>query len=199
MKRSGSIALVGPPNAGKSTLLNAILGEKVTIVSRKAHTTRDRILGVKHSDEVEYIYVDSPGFCAENANGALSRYLRKSLRQATSGVDRCVLVLDGTRVNPKHITEAISLLERDGEAQPDLIVINKIDLLTADRLLPALKLLGEECAARGFKCELFPISAEKGSGLADFERHLGGVLPSAEWVFPEEVLTDRGIDSWPVR
>ena len=114
-QRSGFVALVGPANAGKSTLLNAILQQKVSIVSAKPHTTRDRILGIKHFENAECIFVDSPGFCAENYNGALSRYLRKSLRQASTDVDLCALVLD-TAVfvkSSEYFEEAVKLLKRD--------------------------------------------------------------------------------------
>lgn len=192
--KSGFIALIGPANAGKSTLLNAILGQKLSIVSSKPHTTRDRILGIKHVDCAECIYVDSPGFCAENYNGALSRYLRKSLRQASSSVDLCALVLDGQALskNFKDLEGALKLLKRDAAREPDLIVLNKVDTLSKEALLPLMQQLFE--AAKEFfgrEIEIFPLSAMKEFGLPEFEKTIISRLPDGVACFPEDDITDR--------
>ncbi len=192
--KSGFIALIGPANAGKSTLLNALLGQKVSIVSAKPHTTRDRILGIKHIESAECIYVDSPGFCAENYNGALSRYLRKSLRQASSAVDLCVLVLDGQALSKdfKSIDEALKLLKRDAAREPDLIALNKVDALSKEILLPLIQQLfekGKEFFGR--ELEIFPLSALKEFRLKEFERSIVSRLPEGVRCFPEDDITDR--------
>ena len=181
--RSGYIAIVGRPNVGKSTLLNHLVGEKISIVSRKAQTTRHRITGIVTNDDAQYVFVDTPGFQTRFAN-ALNRTMNRGVTQTLSDIDLVLFVIEAGRYDAKD-QAVVRLLPRD---RPVILVINKIDRLK-DRtaLLPFIARVsaGREYAA------IVPISAamgrQTGELLAEARKH----LPNEGLMFPEDDLTDR--------
>ncbi|MBI2960483.1 MAG: GTPase Era [Betaproteobacteria bacterium] len=180
--RCGAAAVIGRPNVGKSTLINALVGAKISITSRKPQTTRHRIRGVLTTDDAQYVFVDTPGFQTEHRN-ALNRMMNRGLAQAIAEVDCVLLVLEAG-----HSDEADArLVKLAGEGTPVLAVVNKIDRIGRAELLPFLERLGREPRF----AEIVPVSAERRRGLAELLRALRKYLPEREALFPEDELTDR--------
>ncbi len=181
--RSGYIAIVGRPNVGKSTLLNRLVGEKISIVSRKAQTTRHRITGIVTTDESQFVFVDTPGFQTKYGN-ALNRAMNRGVTQTLSDVDLVLLVIEAGRYDAKD-QAVVRLLPKD---RPVILVINKTDQLK-DRtaLLPFLA----QVSADHDYAAIVPISATKGKQtdelLAEARKH----LPNEGLMFPEDDLTDK--------
>lgn len=182
--RCGLVALVGRPNVGKSTLLNRILGQKISITSSKPQTTRHRILGIKTTAQAQVVYVDTPGL-HRGGKRALNRALNRAASDAIADVDLVVFVVEAG-----HWTDEDELvLQRLGQAGlPVLLAVNKIDRLT-DRaqLLPELQAL----AARFDFAEVLPLSATRGENLDRLEQCVTSRLPEGPPYFPEEQITDR--------
>ena len=181
--RSGYIAIVGRPNVGKSTLLNRLVGEKISIVSRKAQTTRHRITGIVTTDESQFVFVDTPGFQTKYGN-ALNRAMNRGVTQTLSDVDLVLFVIEAGRYDAKD-QAVLRLLPKD---RPVILVINKTDQLK-DRssLLPFLA----QVSADHDYAAIVPISATKGKQtdelLAEARKH----LPNEGLMFPEDDLTDK--------
>ena len=181
--RSGYIAIVGRPNVGKSTLLNRLVGEKISIVSRKAQTTRHRITGIVTTDESQFVFVDTPGFQTKYGN-ALNRAMNRGVTQTLSDVDLVLFVIEAGRYDAKD-QAVVRLLPKD---RPVILVINKTDQLK-DRtaLLPFLA----QVSAEHDYAAIVPISATKGKQtdelLAEAHKH----LPNEGLMFPEDDLTDK--------
>ncbi|MDH3354342.1 MAG: GTPase Era [Chromatiales bacterium] len=182
--RSGFIAIVGRPNVGKSTLMNHVLGQKLSITSRKPQTTRHSILGIKTTDHYQVIFVDTPGIHLK-ADKAMNRYMN---RAATSSIDAGEIVL--FLIDAREWTEEDeNVLKRlQNESVPVVLVINKIDLLKekAD-LLPLL----QEHSARMKFHDVIPLSALKSVNLDQLEELIVKQLPESEMIYPEDYITDR--------
>jgi GTP-binding protein Era len=181
--RSGYIAIVGRPNVGKSTLLNRLVGEKISIVSRKAQTTRHRITGIVTNDDAQYVFVDTPGFQTRFSN-ALNRAMNRGVTQTLSDVDLVLFVIEAGRYDAKD-QAVVKLLPKD---RPVILVVNKIDQLKErTALLPFLA----QVSAEHDYAAIVPISATKGRQteelLAEARKH----LPNEGLMFPEDDLTDR--------
>ena len=181
--RSGYIAIVGRPNVGKSTLLNKLIGEKISIVSRKAQTTRHRITGILTTDDSQFVFVDTPGFQTKYSN-ALNRAMNRGVTQTLSDVDVVIFVIEAGRYDVKD-KAVVRLLPKD---RPVILVINKTDLLK-DRtaLLPFLA----EVAADHDYAAIIPISAAKGRQTDDLLTEAKKHLPNDGLMFPEDDLTDK--------
>ena len=181
--RSGYIAIVGRPNVGKSTLLNHLVGEKISIVSRKAQTTRHRITGIVTSGDAQYVFVDTPGFQTRFVN-ALNRTMNRGVTQTLNDVDLVFFVIEAGRYDAKD-QAVVRLLPKD---RPVILVINKTDQLK-DRtaLLPFIA----QVSAEHDYAAVVPISATKGRQtdelLAEARKH----LPNEGLMFPEDDLTDK--------
>ncbi len=180
---SGQIAIVGRPNVGKSTLLNALVGEKLSIVSRRAQTTRHRIVGVLTRADAQYVFVDTPGFQTRHGN-ALNRAMNRGVRQALAEVDVVFLVVEAGRFDARD-RQVRQLVPAD---RPLIIVVSKIDQLPdRSQLLPFLARL----AGEGEFAAIVPVSATRGDQLdlllAEARKH----LPHAGLLFAEDELTDR--------
>ncbi len=180
---SGQIAIVGRPNVGKSTLLNALVGEKLSIVSRRAQTTRQRIIGVLTRADAQYVFVDTPGFQTRHGN-ALNRAMNRGVRQALADVDVVFLVVEAGRFDARD-RQVRQLVPAD---RPLIIVVSKIDQLPdRSRLLPFLARL----AGEGEFAAIVPVSATRGEQLdlllAETRKH----LPHDGLLFAEDELTDR--------
>ncbi len=184
VSRCGMVAIVGRPNVGKSTLLNHLLGQKISITSRKPQTTRHRILGVATREEVQIVYVDTPGL-HRGEGKALNRVMNRAALAAMRDVDAVLFVVDRLAWTEGD-EQALEAVRR--ARKPTLLVINKTDRLE-DRaaLLPHIELLrGKHDFAA-----IVPVSALRGSNLDALEREIGALLPMAEHLFPEDQVTDR--------
>ena len=180
---SGQIAIVGRPNVGKSTLLNALVGEKLSIVSRRAQTTRHRIIGVLTRADAQYVFVDTPGFQTRHGN-ALNRVMNRGVRQALAEVDVVFLVVEAGRFDERD-RQVRRLVPSD---RPLIIVVSKIDQVPdRTQLLPFLARL----AGEGEFTAIVPVSATRGDQLevllAEARKH----LPNEGLLFAEDDLTDR--------
>ena len=194
--RSGFVAVVGPANAGKSTLVNRLVGEKISIVSPKAQTTRNRILGIKTTDTAQLVLIDTPGYFPDDGQekpvrrGALEQTLREVSADSLSGVDQIMLVLDAERAVRHHgyLDSVLNTLNRNSGVQLTVIAINKIDLVEKIALLPLFERLAGMFPGRS--AELIPVSARSGDGIAELEQLLIGRLPEGDCLYPEDQVTD---------
>lgn len=181
--RTGYVAIVGRPNVGKSTLLNRLVGQKISIVSRKAQTTRHRIAGILTTEAAQLVFVDTPGFQTAHRN-ALNRAMNRSVVNTLSDVDAVALILEAGRFGDDD-RAVIRLLP---EGVPVVVVINKVDRLSdKSRLLPFIAHLQAET---GFS-EFVPVSAEKGLGVDALAAMLEKLLPEGAPVFAPDDITDR--------
>lgn len=182
--RCGMVAIIGRPNVGKSTLLNHLLGQKLSITSRKPQTTRHRILGISTRDAVQIVYVDTPGL-HHGEGKALNRVMNRAALKALGDVDVVLLVVDRQTWNAED-EEALEAVRRAGK--PTLLVINKIDRMTnREALLPHIESLRQK---HDFVA-IVPVSALRGSHLDALEAEIVALLPEAEHLFPADQLTDR--------
>src|SRR5437762_8675043 len=181
--RAGHIAIVGRPSVGKSTLVNALVGEKISITSKKPQTTRYRITGILSEPERQFAFFDTPGFQTRNRS-PLNDRLNRTVRDSLGGVDVVVWVVDA-----RHLTSAdraVAQLLPPGVAV--IVAVNKIDQLQDKAvLLPALS---EIAALRDFAA-IVPISAERGTQLAELKDEIAKLLPLSPPLYPESDVTDR--------
>jgi GTPase len=182
--RSGFVALAGRPNVGKSTLVNALVEQKVSIVTAKPQTTRHRILGIVTRPEAQIILVDTPGLHS-NARRALNHYMNRTAVNALSDADLILFIVEGGR----WTREDEAALERVARAErPTLAVVNKIDKVRpTERLLPFLA----ELQTRGKFVEIVPVSALRHANLERLLERVTAYLPEARPMFPAEQVTDR--------
>ena len=181
--KSGTIAIVGCPNVGKSTLLTHLIGEKISIVSRKAQTTRHRIMGILTRPDAQFVFVDTPGFQTKHTN-ALNRAMNRGVTQALSDVDVVIFVLDADHFDERD-KAVIKLLPPD---RPVILAVNKIDQIKEKtKLLPLLDTLGK---AHPFAA-IVPVSAAKGSQLDVLLDEVRKHLPNDELLYAEDEITDK--------
>lgn len=182
--RCGYVSIVGRPNVGKSTLLNRLVGQKVSITSRKPQTTRHRILGIKSLDHAQLVYVDTPGAHRDTPR-AINRHMNRAALGAMQDVDVVVFVVE----NLKWEDDDQFVLDALQETKvPVVLVVNKVDVLgDKERLLPQLKELD---AKRAF-AQVIPLSAQKGTNIEALERTLVNLLPESEAIYDTEQVTDR--------
>jgi len=184
--KAGFVALVGRPNVGKSTLLNHLLGQKISITSRRPQTTRHRIHGIRTTEEGQAVFVDTPGIHASEKR-AMNRYLNKTASSALADVDLIVWVVDRAGWLPE---DELVLKRIRTSGQPVILAINKIDRMEdRDQLLPFLS----DASADYPFAALIPISALKGSNLAMLDKAIMDHLPEGPLIFPEDQITDRSM------
>ena len=183
IKRSGMIAIVGRPNVGKSTLTNALVGEKVAIVTNKPQTTRSRITGVVERGECQYVFLDTPGL--HRARTRLGDYMVNVVRQSVADVDAVLLLVEPI----DHIggPEAELIARLKALNVPAVLVINKIDTVEKEQLLSVMQAYG---AAHDFAA-ILPISAKNGEGTQELLDILAQFLPEGPRLFPEDMITDQ--------
>ena len=180
----GLIAIVGRPNVGKSTLLNSLLGQKVSITSRKPQTTRHRILGILTEANNQAVLVDTPGLHSEEKR-AINRLMNRAASSTLAEVETIVFLVEGT-----HWTsdDEMVLTKIKNSGAPCVLVVNKIDnIQDRDSLLPHLKKLG---AMHNF-ADIVPISASKGENVDAIKKICFNALPEGDFWFPEDYITDR--------
>ena len=182
-KRCGLVAIVGRPNVGKSTLLNALVGQKISITSRKAQTTRHRITGVRTDGPNQFVFVDTPGFQTRHGN-ALNRTLNRTVQGTLSEVDLALLVVQAGQFQAAD-EQVLALVPPQ---IPLLLVANKLDLVTRRaELAPWLQALQE----RARFAELVPLSAKRRSDVAHLLQVCAPYLPQQDWQYDPDTLTDR--------
>lgn len=182
--RCGFVAIVGRPNVGKSTLMNHILGQKLSITSRKPQTTRHQVLGIKTIGPVQAVYVDTPGMHEEQPR-AINRYMNKAATSALKGVDVVVFVVDqlAWTTADELVLEKLSSLKC-----PVILAINKVDKIEKrETLLPHLDMLSRK---RDF-AEMIPVSALRETNLVPLEECVGRFLPQSVHFYPDDQITDR--------
>ncbi len=183
VSRSGHVAIVGRPSVGKSTLLNRLVGHKLSITSKKPQTTRHRIIGILTESGTQFVFVDTPGFQTQHRSRLHDR-MNRTVRESLESVDAVVLVVDATRLTLED--EAIvPLLPRE---RPVIVAVNKIDELRDKAML--LPRLARIAAWREFGA-LVPISAEKGTQLGVLKAEIAKALPAGAPLYDEDTLTDR--------
>ena len=183
-RRCGYVAIVGRPNVGKSTLLNHILGQKISITSRKPQTTRHQVLGIKTENNYQIIFVDTPGLHM-NADKAINRYMNRAASSAIRDVDLVIFVVDRTAWTEE---DAAVLRQIQQSGLPALLAVNKVDLLAEKaELLPHMQML----ASKSDFAAILPVSALQRHNVDALEEQILKHLPEADYFFPEDQITDR--------
>lgn len=181
--RCGHVAIVGRPSVGKSTLLNRLVGQKLSITSRKPQTTRHRITGILTERDRQFVFVDTPGFQTLRRS-RLNERLNRAVRESLEDVDVVVWVVDAAKLTPAD--RQVAALVPAGT--PSIVAVNKVDALSDKQaLLPRLAEIG---ALREFAA-IVPVSAEKGTQIDALKDEIARTLPEGPPLFPEEELTDR--------
>jgi len=183
MKKTGFIAIVGRANVGKSTLLNAMLGEKVSIVSKKPQTTRNRIMGILTQGDNQFVFVDTPGM--HKPKTTLGTYMVKAINGAVADVDAAILVADASYLPgdiEKKLIEKLRALDL-----PIILVLNKTDLATPAQIAETITAY----ASLGEYASVIPLSAMKNDGVAIVLEEAKKLLPEGDFIFDEDALTDQ--------
>jgi GTP-binding protein Era len=182
--RCGFVAIVGRPNVGKSTLLNRLLGQKISITAHKPQTTRHRIIGIKNSPHSQVIYVDTPGMHNEHRH-ALNRYMNKAANTSLHDVDVAIMLVDGYHWQ-KGDDFVLQKITESGT--PVILCVNKIDQLSdKNKLLPYLQDISNKHQFTG----IVPLSARTGESVDALEREVDKLLPESSPYFPADQITDR--------
>jgi GTP-binding protein Era len=181
-QRCGLVAVLGAPNAGKSTLVNALVGQKVAIVSPKAQTTRARLMGIAIDGETQMLLVDTPGIFTPNRR--LDRAMVKAAWEGAEDADRVVLVIDAAAKVAARVEQVIEGVE--ARPEPKILVLNKVDIAKKDDLLVLAARLAERLKPE----QIFMVSSTTGDGVSDLKAHLAAAMPESPWHFPEDQLTD---------
>jgi GTPase len=181
--RAGFVAIVGRPNAGKSTFLNRVVGQKVAIVTDKPQTTRNRIQGIVTTPKGQIIFIDTPGL--HEADSALGRQMMHEVAAALEGIDVLLLMVDASRALP--YADSLLLQKAKRFEGKTILALNKVDRIPKAKLLPLIDALQKsfEFAA------IVPISALKGTGVDELQREILQRLPESEPYFPEDQITDQ--------
>ncbi|MDH3390086.1 MAG: GTPase Era [Gammaproteobacteria bacterium] len=182
--RCGYVALVGKPNTGKSTLMNALVGEKLSITAHRPQTTRHQILGIKTSEEYQCIFVDTPGI-HDNNSKAIHRYMNRAATSMLDDADLICVLLDITHYN----RDDEKILQRVGAYKNLLLVVNKVDKLSREDCLPVMQKISQQAPA----AECVPVSALTGDNLDRLQRLIVSHLPVAVPHFPDDQLTDKSM------
>ncbi|MEW6313456.1 MAG: GTPase Era [Pseudomonadota bacterium] len=181
--RTGFVAIVGRPNVGKSTLLNHLVGQKISITSRKAQTTRHRISAIRSDADVQFIFVDTPGFQTQNVN-TLNRMLNRSVTQSLQNVDAVLFVIEALKFGARD-REVLKLIPVD---KPVILVINKIDHVAEKAmLLPFIESMTHEFTFAA----IVPVSAQHNTHLEELLHALAPCLPQGPAIFDEDTVTDK--------
>ena len=180
--RAGFVAIIGAPNAGKSTLLNQVIGQKISIVSPKVQTTRMRVLGVLSEDEVQIGFIDTPGIFAPKRR--LDHAMVQAAWNSLSDADAVLLIVDASARKDTKTEQIIDELKR--RHQRAILVLNKVDAITPARLLPLTSAMNDH----GIFDDTFMISALTGDGVDALKAHVKAMMPESPWFFGEDQLSD---------
>ncbi|MBL8645837.1 GTPase Era [Sphingosinicella sp.] len=178
----GVVAVVGAPNAGKSSLVNALVGQKVAIVSPKVQTTRTRLMGLAIEEQTQILLVDTPGIFQPKRR--LDRAMVHAAWEGTAGADIVLLVIDGKRAISEETNAILEVLANRPE--PKMLAITKVDIAAKERLLP----IAAEANRRVDFAETLMVSNVTGDGIDDLRRTLAAALPEGPWHFPEDQVSN---------
>jgi GTPase len=183
----GFVAIVGRPNVGKSTLMNRILGQKISITSRRPQTTRHQVMGIKTEGDAQFIYVDTPGMHiqSKDRNKAINRFMNQAATQALRDVDCVVFLVDRTRWTKEddNVLDKLTHVEA-----PVILAVNKVDWIeNKQELLPWL----EQLQAKRTFAAILPVSAKHGTNVPELEAEVAKYLPESIHYFPDDQITDR--------
>ena len=181
--KAGMIAIVGRPNVGKSTLTNALVGEKIAIVSNKPQTTRNRICAIVDRGESQFVFIDTPGL--HKARTRLGDYMVEEVRQSVSDVDAALLLVEPIPNVGGPEAELMAQLKK--RRIPTVLVINKIDTVEKEKLLAVIAAYTQDYQF----AHVMPISAKQGDGVSDLLDLVEGYLPEGPWLFPAGEVTDQ--------
>lgn len=183
-KKSGFVAVIGRPNVGKSSLINAIVGMKVSITGPKAQTTRNKILGIKTTDDYQIVFVDTPGTI--KPTNKLGEYMKKSIDSAIDGIDGLIIVLDASNI----MDSDYALIEKYQNINvPIYVVLNKTDISSFEKVYPKLEKLNEY----KFIKEFISVSAKTGKNVDDVIKKVVENLPEGEFMYDEGDVTDKSV------
>jgi len=183
MKKTGFIAIVGRPNVGKSTLMNAILGEKVAIVSNKPQTTRNRIIGIHTQGEAQYVFLDTPGI--HKPKNSLGEFMVKTANSSMTDADAVILVVDVSKEISTVEENVIKYLKQSG--LPSIIALNKVDLCRREQIAETIAAYSK---AHDFDA-FVPICAKNGKNVGELLDECEKFLSESDWFFPEDMVTDQ--------
>lgn len=177
--KCGFVAVIGAPNVGKSSLVNRLVGEKVAIVSPKPQTTRVKTLGILNEENLQIIFIDTPGFI--NKTSKLNEFMEKNIQSAKNNTDVIMFVLDGTKDISCDILEQIKAIKA-----PSVVVFNKMDLVNYEKAFKRL-----DCLNRIDNIIVVPVSAETGKNIDELKRQLAKLMPEGEALYNTEEFTDK--------
>jgi GTP-binding protein Era len=180
--RAGFVAIIGAPNAGKSTLLNTLIGEKISITSPKPQTTRMKIVGVMTEDDTQICFIDTPGIFA--AKGRLDRAMVAAAWDSITQADAIVLLVDGAARMNETLENIIGELQTRNRRV--ILALNKVDKVNKGDLLPLTQKIHDTAIVD----TAFMIAGLTGDGVDDLKKHLAGLMPDSPWFFPEDQLSD---------
>ena len=183
MTKTAFITIVGRPNVGKSTLMNALLGEKVAIVSSKPQTTRNRIMGILTKDENQFVFLDTPGI--HKPKNKLGSYMMKSVRSSLGNADAVILIAEAGKAPGEIERNVIEQVKKD--ELPAMLVLNKIDLCNREQIAETIAKYAELYNFDAF----VPVSAMKGKNVEDVLEEAEKFLYEGDWFFEEDMLTDQ--------
>lgn len=184
--KSGFAAIIGAPNAGKSTLLNSLVGSKVAIVTHKVQTTRSRIRGIAIEGDAQIVFVDTPGIFKPKRR--LDRAMVDAAWGGSGDADVTIAVIDAQRGRDKDFDRVIEGLK--SQNRKAILVLNKVDEQHGEKGREQLLKLAAELNETGLFTETFMISAKTGDGVTDLKRHIAGLMPPGPWHYPEDQLAD---------
>ncbi|MCX6163973.1 MAG: GTPase Era [Ignavibacteriae bacterium] len=185
MRKCGYVAIIGRPNAGKSTLLNAFLGCDLSIVNKKAQTTRNKIIGIFTEKNIQIVFIDTPGLFEPKYE--LQKFMMSELKSSFNEADIILHLIDVTDFYIKLLKETEDRFKKEFKGKKRIIVLNKVDLVEQDDVKSKMLLLKEEF---GFD-NIIPISAKESFNIGEVQRHLVDNLPVSEFFFDDDILTDR--------
>lgn len=181
--KSGFIGVIGRANAGKSTLVNVLVGEKVAIVSPKPQTTRDAIMGIKTREDYQLVFIDTPGIY--KSHNKLNEKMMKTTQTAAGGVDFLLYVLDGhDKINE---SDCDLIVKCQNSNIPMAVAYTKIDIMPKEKIPDGVRFLYDN----GVTCDIFPVSARKGTNISKLEQFLISRLPDGEKVIDEDIVSDK--------
>ena len=185
MFKSGFVAILGMPNVGKSTLLNNILKEKVSIVSPKPQTTRNKILGILNEEDSQIVFIDTPGI--HNSKNKLDDYMNKAITNAKEDVDILLFVIDGTKKITDNVIETLNKYTKGIDKV--ILVVNKVDAVTFDKLYPEL----EKCNKLDNIKDIVPVSAKTGKNVDELVKVIKANLTDDTKYFDDDIYTDKSV------
>jgi GTPase len=184
-KKSGFVSIIGIPNAGKSTLLNAILRQKISIVTPKPQTTRNKIFGIYTKENIQIIFVDTPGILEPKYK--LQQFMKREIESSFDEADIIVLVIDAYKFDKQSLTEIYTKYKKDFSEHKLICVLNKIDLHKKEEVLPLIKTIADNFEFN----DIVPVSAAKGFNIEELVKVISSYLPENDFYFDEDIVTSQ--------